>query len=331
MIEPKNIAIVAGGYSSECVVSHKSAQGLTSFFKNTPYTTYVVVIERDQWYLLLENQERAVIDRTNFSATVGGKPLHFDFAYITIHGAPGEDGRLQGYFDMIGMPYSCCGVLAAAMTFNKFVCNCYLQGFGIPVAPSVVLRPDEIYSESEILNQVGLPCFVKPNGGGSSFGTTKVKEADQLSAAIAAAFGEEGSEAIIEAYMEGTEITCGCYKTSQNEVVLPITEVVSKNEFFDYEAKYTAACVEEITPARLSPELTALVQQTTARIYDILHCKGIVRVDYIIVNGVPHLLEVNTTPGMTVTSFIPQQVAAAGLDMGSVLVDIVENELRKQK
>ncbi len=325
----RNIAIVAGGDSSEVVVSLKSADGIASFFNHEQYNVQVVIVSNQGWYAPLANGEQAPIDKNDFSYSVAGEKHTFDFAYITIHGTPGEDGKLQGYFDLIEMPYSCCGVLAAALTFNKFACNHYLRGHGIRVAPSVVLHADSKIDEAAILAQVGLPCFVKPNGGGSSFGTTKVKEASELKAALDAAFGEAGNEVIVEAFMAGTEITCGCYKTAQRAVVLPITEVVSKNEFFDYEAKYTSSMVEEITPARISQELTEEVQRTTSHIYDLLRCKGIARIDYIIVDGVPHLLEVNTTPGMTVTSFIPQQVAAAGMNMGDVLAEIVENELAK--
>ncbi|MBQ7823306.1 MAG: D-alanine--D-alanine ligase, partial [Bacteroidaceae bacterium] len=248
-----------------------------------------------------------------------------DFAYITIHGTPGENGLLQGYFELIGMPYSSCDVLASALTFDKYTCNHYLQAFGLKIAQSILLRPEETPDNNSIVNTVGLPCFVKPNAGGSSVATTKVKTADQLSQAIQDA-RNEGGEVIIESFMQGREVTCGCYKTRKGCTVLPITEAVSKNEFFDYEAKYTASKVEEITPAPIPENIAEEIRQSTARIYDILKCKGIIRVDYIIVGKTPFLLEVNTTPGMTSTSFIPQQVRAAGLSMQEVLTDIIENE-----
>jgi D-alanine-D-alanine ligase len=217
-------------------------------------------------------------------------------------------------------------VLGASLTFNKFVCNRYLQAFGANIAKSVLLRQGDAYQVDEILATVGLPCFVKSNVGGSSFGVTKVKEASQLNDAIAIAF-KEGEEVIIESFLQGTEITCGMYKTHNKTVVFPITEVVSENDFFDYDAKYNGQ-VKEITPARISDELTTEVQRQTAKYYDILGCKGIVRIDYIISpDGVPHVLEANTTPGMTPTSFIPQQVRAAGLDIKDVMADIIESEL----
>ncbi len=219
-------------------------------------------------------------------------------------------------------------MLAAAITFNKFTCNQYLKGFGVNVSESILLREGQTVTNDEIVAKIGLPCFVKPNVGGSSFGVSKVKHIDEIQPAIEKAFSE-GSEVLIEAFMEGTELTCGMYKTKEKTVVFPVTEVVPKNEFFDFDAKYKGES-DEITPARISEKLTNEVQNLTKKIYEILGCKGIVRIDYIITKGdVINLLEVNTTPGMTATSFIPQQVRAAGLDIKDVMTDIIENELRK--
>lgn len=322
----KHIAIVAGGDSSEVVVSLKSAQGIKSFIDQNVYKTTIVTIIGNEWNAVVSETEKFPIDKNDFSFVQNGQKQTFDFAYITIHGTPGENGILQGYFDLIGLKYSCCGVLAASLTFNKFVCNRYLQAFGANIAQSVLLRKEQTYQADQIIATVGLPCFVKSNVGGSSFGVTKVKEASQLNDAIAIAF-KEGEEVIIESFLQGTEITCGMYKTHNKTVVFPITEVVTDNEFFDYDAKYNGQ-VKEITPARISDELTAEVQRQTAKYYDILGCKGIVRIDYIISpDGVPHVLEANTTPGMTPTSFIPQQVRAAGLDIKDVMADIIENQL----
>lgn len=321
----KNVAIIAGGDSSEIVVSLKSAQGLYSFIDKEKYNLYIAVLTKDSWYVNLPNEEKTPIDKNDFSFITNGDKINIDFAYITIHGTPGENGLLQGYFDMIGMPYSTCGVLSSAITFNKFVCNNYLRSFGISVASSIRLKNGETISEQEVVEKLGLPCFIKPNVGGSSFGVTKVKEASQITPAIEKAY-DEGNEVILESLIQGTEITCGCYKIKGKSVVFPITEVVTENEFFDYDAKYNGE-VEEITPARISQELTQKVQELTSRIYDIVDAKGIVRVDYIIEkDGNPKLLEVNTTPGMTATSFIPQQVRAAGLDIKDVMTDIIENE-----
>ena len=323
----KNIAIVAGGDSSEIVVSLKSAAGLYSFIDKERYNLFIVTISGKKWQVEWSDDEKINIDRNDFSFTRQGVKTVFDFAYVTIHGTPGENGILQGYFELIGLPYSCCDVLSAAITFNKFTCNHYLKGFDIKVSNSVVLRTGQTVSESQVANQIGYPCFVKPNVGGSSFGVTKVKTSGELQVAIDNAFAE-GSEVMIEAYMQGTEITCGMYKTSVKTVVFPVTEVVPENEFFDFDAKYKGQ-VQEITPARISDELTERVKALTARIYDILGCKGIVRIDYIISEGdVINLLEVNTTPGMTATSFIPQQVRAAGLDIKDVMTEIIENEFQ---
>ncbi|WP_321334484.1 D-alanine--D-alanine ligase [uncultured Bacteroides sp.] len=320
------IAIVAGGDSSELPVSLRSAQGIYSFIDKDKYELYIVEMQGFRWEVQLPNDEKVPVDRNDFSFNNGLGKVKFDFAYITIHGTPGENGLLQGYLDMLHVPYSCCDVLPAAITFNKFTCNQYLKNFGVRVAESLMIRQGHEILDDEVINKVGLPCFIKPNLGGSSFGVTKVKTKEQIQPAIDKAF-REAKEVVIEAFMDGTEITCGCYKTKTKEVVFPITEVVTGNEFFDYDAKYNGQ-VEEITPARLSKEVTERVQLLTSAIYDILDCSGIIRIDYIITAGEKiNLLEINTTPGMTLTSFIPQQVRAAGLDIKDVMTDIIEDKL----
>lgn len=324
------IAIVAGGDSSEVVVSLKSAVGLLSFMDRARYNVYQVILTKEVWVVNITENEQVEIDKSDFSFFNKGNKIKFDFAYITIHGTPGEDGILQGYFDLIGIPYSTCGVLASALTFNKFICNQYLKSFGVKVSESVLLRSGQSINSEEMALKIGFPCFIKPNAGGSSFGVTKVNSKEDVQPAIEKAF-KEGNEVMIEAFMQGIEVTCGMYKTKSKSIVLPITEVVPHNDFFDFDAKYKGE-VDEITPARINPELTARIQKLTAAIYDILGCKGIIRIDYIITEGdVINLLEVNTTPGMTTTSFIPQQVRAAGMEMKDVLTDIIENELNIQK
>ena len=323
----RNIAIVCGGDSSEHGVSLRSAQGLYSFFDKERYNVYIVDIKGQDWHVELPGGITAKIDRNDFSFIEDGKAQLFDYAYITIHGTPGENGLLQGYFDLIGLPYSTSGVLVEAMTFDKFVLNQYLKGYGVSVADSILIRKgyEQLVSDDEIEEKIGMPCFVKPAADGSSFGVSKVKNKDQLAPAVRKAM-LESPEVMVEAFLEGTEISQGVYKTKEKTVVLPITEVVTANEFFDYDAKYNGQ-VQEITPARLSDELTERVGKITSAIYDILHCNGIIRIDYIISKeGKISMLEVNTTPGMTATSFIPQQVRAAGLSMTDVLTDIVENQ-----
>ena len=324
----RKIAIIAGGDSSEYGVSLRSAAGIYSFLDHDKYDVTIVCLRGTEWQAQVTEDIWVDIDKNDFSFTYQGQHTKFDFAYITIHGTPGENGVLQGYLDMIGVPYSCCGVLAAAMTFNKFTCNHYLKGFGIRVAESILLRKHQssMPTSQEIVDQLGLPCFIKTNVGGSSFGVTKVKAIEDVQPAIERAFAE-GDEVICEAFMQGVEITCGVYKTKNNAVAFPITEVVTSNEFFDYDAKYNGQ-VDEITPARIPDHVRDAVQALTLKIYDILGCKGIIRVDYILTdNWTINLLEVNTTPGMTATSFIPQQVRAAGLDIKNVLSDIIENQL----
>ena len=326
----RNIAIVCGGDSSEYEVSLRSAQGLYSFFDKERYNVYIVVLKKLDWHVCLTDGTTAPIDRNDFSFMENGNLIQFDYAYITIHGTPGENGILQGYFELIHLPYSTSGVLVEALTFNKFVLNQYLRGYGVRVADSLLIRKEyeEIVSDDEIEERIGMPCFVKPAADGSSFGVSKVKNKDQLAPAI--------RKAMVEQFIDGTEISIGCYKTREKSVVLPATEVVTQHEFFDYDAKYNGQ-VKEITPARLSPETTKRVEEITSRIYDILHCNGIIRIDYIISRGKGsdgqdvdkvNMIEINTTPGMTATSFIPQQVKAAGLNMTDVLTDIVENQFR---
>ncbi|MBO4665385.1 MAG: D-alanine--D-alanine ligase [Paludibacteraceae bacterium] len=302
----KRIAIVAGGDSSEHDVSLRSAAGILSFLDKDKYEAEIVE---------LHGADLATLNRI----------AEFDYAYVTIHGTPGENGLLQGFLEMMHIPYSCCGVLAAAMTFNKYTCNHYLKGFGVKIANSILLRKNDSLDniEDRVEKELGFPCFIKSNVGGSSFGCTKVKSRDKVLSAIERAF-EEGDEVICEAYLKGTEVTSGVYKTATKAVAFPITEVVTKREFFDYEAKYNGQ-VDEITPARVPDEIRDRVQAETLRIYDILGCHGIIRADYVLIDGEIYLLEVNTTPGMTATSFIPQQVRAAGLEMKDVLTDIIED------
>lgn len=327
----RTIAIVCGGDSSEHDVSMHSAQGLYSFFDKERYNIYIVDVKGIDWHVELEDGTSAPIDKNDFSFIENGKHIEFDYAYITIHGAPGENGIMQGYFDLIHLPYSTSGVLVEALTFDKYVLNNYLRGFGVNVADSILLRRGEEYNEEEIEKRLGMPCFVKPAADGSSFGVSKVKNIDQLAPALRVAF-MESDEVMIEGFLDGTEISQGVYKTKDKSIVFPATEVVTSNEFFDYNAKYNGQ-VQEITPARINPDTAKRVAAETSRIYDILHANGIIRIDYIISkdkedNDVINMLEINTTPGMTATSFIPQQVRAAGLDIKEVLSEIVENQFK---
>ena len=327
----KIIAIVAGGGSSEHQVSMRSAAGISSWLDRDLFEPYIVEMKADGcWEAHLADGQKTAVNRHDFTFQNNeGQTICPDYAYITIHGTPGENGILQGYFELLGIPYSSADVLVAALTFNKFVCNQYLKGFGVKVAESMLIRDEQVSAE-DIVARVGLPCFVKPNGAGSSFGVTKCKTKDDIAAAIEKA-KTECDEVLIEAFLNGTELANGVYRTKKTgTVVLPITEVVSHNEFFDYDAKYNGQ-VEEITPARLSDDTTRRVQSLTTAIYEILGGRGIMRVDYIITHDggkdVINLLEINATPGMTATSFIPQQARAAGLEMQQILTDIIQDTL----
>lgn len=324
------VAIVAGGYSGEYEVSLRSARGIASWIDPNLFEVYTYIIERESWYVLLPSGVRAEVDRATFGFYLNGEHLRPDYAYITIHGTPGEDGILQGYLDMLGIRYNTGGVLTETLTFNKFVCNRYLASFeGIRTARSLRLVGGEtdsyITSEAERLSY---PLFVKPNTGGSSVATTKVNQAEALLPAVHRAF-QESDEVMVEALIQGTEVTCGAYRTARGEIrILEITEVVTHNEFFDFDAKYNGQ-VEEITPARIPEEQAVRIASLTRDIYQHVQARGIIRVDYIIeADGYPTLLEVNTTPGMTPTSFIPQQVGAAGLEMSAVLTEIIQTALQ---
>lgn len=320
----KNIAIVTGGDSSEYVVSVKSGANVFNAIDRNKFIPWIIMIRNGEWNVMESETVIAIVDRGDFSFILNGAKIRLEYAYIMIHGTPGEDGNLQGYFEMLGIPYSSCGVQSSALTFNKNFCNNYLRSFGIQMARSMRLVLGEKFDPEEIVKELGLPLFVKPSAGGSSFGVTKVKKEEDLAAAVTHALNES-PEVLVEQFIEGKEFTCGVVKIADKKLVLPVTEVIPKNEFFDYEAKYTPGMAEEITPARINEELTLKIQDLSSTIYDLCNCKGIVRVDYILKNQIFYFLEINTVPGMTATSFIPQQIKAAGLNLTDLLSAIIEN------
>lgn len=326
----KNIAIVAGGDSSEYVVSVRSGANVLKAINQQLFNPWLVRIKGEEWIILDGETKLADIDKSDFSFTVNGNKCKFDYAYIIIHGTPGEDGVLQGYFEMLNIPYSSSSVQSSALTFNKFFCNNYLRSFDILMAQSVRLIAGEKYSAAQIIESLGLPLFVKPSAGGSSFGITKVKQDGDLVEAVNKAL-DESPEAIIEQFIEGKEFTCGVVRIGERKLVFPVTEVIPKNEFFNYESKYTPGMADEITPARISEELTLKVQSLSSRIYDLCNCNGIVRIDYILNAGTFYFLEVNTVPGMTETSFIPQQIKAMGLNLTDLLTDIINFGLKNHE
>lgn len=325
----KNIAIVCGGDSSEAEVSLKSGANLKSMMSSDKYASFIVFMKATYWAVRIDGREDIAIDKSDFSFVLDGSKVTFDCAYITIHGTPGENGILQSYFELIQMPYTSCNVFVSSLTFNKFACKSFLKEFDIPSADAMMVRKGDVINPDAILLRLGSPCFVKPNNAGSSFGVSKVKSAKEIIPALEKAF-EEDDEVIIEQFLSGTEVTNGVYKVNGKTTVLPITEIVSENEFFDYEAKYTGKS-HEITPARLPKETENATKELTERIYNILGCTGIVRIDYIINGKGINLLEVNTTPGMSPASIIPQQIKAQGLEHSVVFSQIIEDSIARLK
>ncbi len=321
-----NIAVIAGGDSSEFVVSVKSGANVYNAIDTSKYNPWLVQMKGKEWVVMQNGGKIADINKSDFSFDLNNEKITFAFAYITIHGTPGEDGILQGYFDLLKIPYSTCGVHSSSLTFNKWFCNNYLKSFGVKMAKSIKITKGETIDSQKIAESLGLPVFIKPNAGGSSFGITKVKSQDEIESAIKKAW-EESDEALIEQFIDGKEFTCGLVKINDEKTVFPVTEVLPKNEFFDYEAKYTPGATEEITPARLPKNLFEECQKISAEIYDLCRCSGIVRIDYILKDNTFYFLEVNTTPGMTETSFIPQQIAAMGKTLKEVITSIIDDKM----
>ena len=319
----RNIAIAAGGDSSEYEISIKSAKAVSDAL-SLNYHTYIIVIRGRHWYW--ENSAGMVheVNKDDFSLMVDNEKISFDAVFVAIHGKPGENGLLQGYLDMLNIPYTSCDTFCSALTFNKNACKVFLKAWGIDLASSVIINTEESYSVETILKKTGLPCFVKPNASGSSFGVSKVYSVDILEDAIRKA-SIESREVLIESNMDGIEVGCGVLKTRKKDYILPVTEIVSKNEFFDYEAKYTPGVADEITPARIPDEDYRKVQDLSSKIYDILGCRGIVRVDFIIVRNKPVFIEINSVPGLSPESIIPKQIAAFGITQTEFYTSIIED------
>jgi D-alanine-D-alanine ligase len=317
----KKVAVIYGGYSSESKISQKSGGVIYEHIDRKLFDAYLVEITENSWHVHL-NGGVSPIDKNKFTFIEKNEAVGFDAAFITIHGTPGEDGKLQAYFDMVGVPYINSSCFAAALSFNKWACNSFLRAFGIATAKAILIRKGDTPNPIEIADELGFPCFVKPNDGGSSFGVSKVKTLMEMPGAIAHAF-EEGSEVVIESAVTGREITCGVFFDGTNVIALPPTEIISDNEFFDYQAKYEGKS-KEITPAEISAEWTKVIQNTTKSIYRRLGLRGLARVDYIVTkDGVPNLIEVNTNPGMSAASIVPQQLKAAGIDLTKTLTQLI--------
>ncbi len=319
----KTIAIVAGGDSSEYEISVKSANEVSKSLSSR-YIVYIIMIRGTNWYWEDNKDHYHNIDKNDFSLITDEYRIKFDGVFIAIHGTPGENGLLQGYFDILGIPYTSCGAFCSALTFNKQACKLFLKEYKIPMADAILIRKGDNLDPVGIIRQTGLPCFVKPNDSGSSFGVTKVKKKEELLSAIEIAF-KESNEVLIEAFMNGREVACGVVKTKNKSYVFPVTEIISKNEFFDFEAKYTTGRSEEVTPAEMPAIITNEIQRLSSLIYDLLDCSGIVRVDFIVTGEKPYFLEINTVPGMTKESIVPKQSVSAGLSPEELYSLVVED------
>lgn len=326
----KNIALLAGGYSGEYVISIQTAETIEKNLDSDLYNVYKIIIVKDEWYHN-HNDQKIPVDKNDFSLTIDGEKVVFDCVFIAIHGSPGEDGRIQGYLDMLHMPYTTCNAIVSALTFNKSYCNKVVKAFNVVnIANSVHLIKGEPYSMGAIFDELKLPVFVKPNESGSSLGVSKVKRVEELLPAIEKAFRED-NQVLIEEFIEGRELTIGIYKANGYMYALPTTEIVSKNEFFDYEAKYTPGVTKEITPAAIDNSFKEQLETKAKYIYRHLNCRGIVRMDFILQQGTNKLffLEVNTMPGQSENSIVPQQVRASGRALkdfyGELLEDCLKN------
>jgi len=322
----KNIAIIMGGFSSENEISLKSGNVVFEALDTNKYNLYRVHIFKNKWVYVDTNNDEFPINKDDFSLTVADQKIKFDCVFNAIHGAPGEDGYMQAYFDLVNMPQTSCGMYQASITFNKRDCLSILKPYGIKTAESYYVNLGDYINEKAIIEKVGLPCFVKANKAGSSFGITKVYKKADLQKAINVAFKED-DEIIIESFLDGTEVSVGVIKYKGETTVLPITEIVSNNDFFDYKAKYLGES-KEITPARLNPEQEQKVIQVAKKVYDLLKMTGFSRSEYIFKNGEPHLLELNTVPGLTKESILPQQAAHAGISLAELFDNAIVEALQ---
>lgn len=324
----KIIGVVSGGYTSERGISQKSGQVVFEALLNTPFECYHIDIAQEAWTVRDANGTQHEINKSDFSLLVNGENKSFDCVVNMIHGAPGENGQLAGYFELLNLPHTSCSSAMAALTYDKRNCLAVTDSFGIPSAKRMIFNEGDSVELDEIINTVGLPCFVKANRAGSSFGVYKVSEKTELNSALEGALKED-NELLIEAALEGREITVGVLERKGKIEVLPITEIISENDFFDYEAKYEGKS-QEITPAKLPLEWEKAAKKMAEKIYKTMGLRGITRTEFIFVDGVPHLLEINTIPGMTLQSIIPQQAEAAGISMEDLLTDLIETSISKK-
>ncbi len=324
-----NIAFLAGGDSSEREVALGSAAQTIGAFRKDRYNVYMIDVHHNRWTYTDPEGSVLEVDKNDFSLTISDEKIRFDYAYIMIHGTPGEDGRLQAYLDMAGVPYSSCDIVSSVLTFDKATCKQTVAATGVALAREKVISRHSEWSAEELVAQLGLPMFVKPNASGSSCGVTRVTSAEEIPAAVERAFSES-PEVLVEEQIVGREVACGVLITSKKEYLLPITEICSRNAYFDYEAKYTPGMSEEITPADLPESVVDELHRLTAAIYRACRCRGLARVDFIVTpEGVPYMIEINTIPGMSSGSIVPKQLAAAGLNLSDIIDEIIEDTYTK--
>ena len=319
----KTLGIFCGGFSSEFEISMKSARNIAKNFPSE-YKTYLIVVSNANWYAV-HNEENYPFHKEDLSIQFGSERINLDLGLVYIHGEPGENGKIQALLDLHKIPYLNSGVLASSLSFDKWYCNQFLKTFGFKVASSVRLIKDQKYNASEIMEKLGLPVFVKPCDSGSSYGISKVNKSEELTPAINVAFSE-GSSLVIESFLKGVEVTCGVYRNNTELVALPLTEIVSENEFFDYDAKYNGKS-QEITPARISDENKNKIQASAKEIYELLNLRSIARIDFMLVEDVPYVIEVNTTPGFSDASIVPKMLETANISVGEFWRQILNTEL----
>lgn len=320
----KKIALITGGYSGEAEISYLSASSIEKNLDTEKWETYKIDINPAGWNYPAPDGAKFPIDKNDFSITIDGRKINFDAVLVSLHGTPGEDGKLQGYFDTLNIPYSTCDTATAALTFNKRYTVAVASFAGMHVAKSVHLFKDRPVSPQQILTTLKLPVFVKPNNGGSSIGMSKVKQADELQAALDKAFKED-DQVLVEEFIKGRELTIGVFKVQGEVIALPITEIIAKNEFFDFEAKYKGAS-DEITPAQIDEAIAAEIRAEARKAYAVFNCNGIVRIDFIydVDAGIPYMLEINTVPGQSDASLVPQQVVAMGWTLKQFYTALIE-------
>jgi D-alanine-D-alanine ligase len=323
------VVLFMGGDSGEFEVSIASSSQIKNYLDPERFEVYPVLIREGKWYFTDENGKQIPFDRNNHSLNIAGENVKFDCAFIAIHGTPGEDGKLQGYLDMAGIPYTTCDVTTSALTFNKYFCNDLAKQYGVKVANTVILRHGESWNPESLVQEVGLPCFIKPNKSGSSVGVSKVYDLAGIEVAINKAFAED-DEVLVQQFIKGREMACGVFTLKGKIKVLPVTEVISKNDFFDYQAKYTEGLASEITPAPITEEQSAECKRLTEYMYRKFNCKGVVRFDYFLTDNEWWFLEVNTVPGFSAESIIPKQAKAAGFELRDFFGSLVEEALRKR-